>query len=74
MDFYKNWEAAFRACNQEDREKSKAHWLKCHAENLASGRLDMIIFSAQILAHIENVENEGIIKWRIPFPICQPIK
>lgn len=58
MNFYKNWEYAFRACNQEDREKSKNHWLKCHAENLESGRYDLIIFGAQILAYIENVENE----------------
>ena len=58
MSVYKYWEAAFRACNLEDREKSKNHWLKCHEENLKSGRHDLIIFSAQILAHIAIVENE----------------
>lgn len=36
----------------------KKHWEKCHAENLKSGRYDLIIFSAQMLATIEAAENE----------------
>lgn len=42
--------------SEEDRQKSKSHWLKCHEENLKSGREDMIIFSAQILAMITKAE------------------
>lgn len=62
MSHYKNWEAAFRACNQEDREKSKEHWLKYHKENLERGEPDLITFSAEILKHIAIVENEGSVK------------
>lgn len=35
-----------------EREESRQHWLKCHAENICSGRDDLIIFSAKILAAI----------------------
>lgn len=58
MDYYENWKSLYKAASLEERNKSKVHWLKCHAENLESGRHDLIIHSAQILAHIAIVENE----------------
>ena len=62
MSVYKYWESAFRACNQEDREKSKAYWLKYHEESVKRGEPDLIGFSAQILEHIAIVEKEGSVK------------
>ena len=56
--YYESLGERYRAASPEVRAASKAHWLKCHRENLASGRQDMIIFTAQILAQISMVENE----------------
>lgn len=56
--YYESLGERYRAASPEVRAASKAHWLKCHKENLASGRQDMIIFTAQILAQISMVESE----------------
>ena len=56
--YYESVGERYRAASPELRAASKAHWFKCHKENLASGRQDMIIFTAQILAQISMVENE----------------
>ena len=56
--YYESMGERYRSATPEVRAASKDHWLKCHKENLASGRQDMIIFTAQILAQISLVENE----------------
>ena len=38
------------------RSESKAHWLKCHAENLQRERQDLILFSSNNLAAITLAE------------------
>lgn len=49
-DFYLNHTIRYIESDEETRKASKAHWLKCHAENLASDRFDLWTFSAKILA------------------------
>lgn len=48
--FYDRYFAQYLTADADARKASKEHWLKCHRKNLASGRGEMIIFSAQILA------------------------
>lgn len=57
--YYQSIGEHYRAASPELRAASKAHWIKCHRQNLESGRQDMIIFTAQILAQIAIVENES---------------
>ncbi len=52
MNYYKNYFLQYIAAPEAIREESRRHWLKCHAENVLSGREDLIIFSAKILASI----------------------
>lgn len=52
MEWYKNHFLLYMAQDEKTREASRRHWLKCHAENMASGRDEMIIFSAKMLAGI----------------------
>lgn len=50
-NFYEEYGKRFAACKDEARkEASRQHWLECHKKNLESGRLDLIIFSAQMLS------------------------
>ena len=56
--YYQSIGEHYRAASPELRAASKAHWIKCHRQNLESGRRDMIIFTAQILAQIAIVDNE----------------
>lgn len=60
MTYYKNWALAYNECNDEMKQKSREHWRKVHAENLKDGRSDLYMFSAQILAAIELVDNGRI--------------
>ena len=57
--YYESIGERYRAASPEVRAESKAHWIKCHRQNLESGRQDMIIFTAQILAQIAIVDNEN---------------
>lgn len=52
MNYYKNYFLRYISANEATRKASRQHWLKCHAENVLSGREDLIIFSAKILASI----------------------
>ena len=52
MNYYKNYFLRYISASAAEREESRQHWLKCHAENICSGRDDLIIFSAKILAAI----------------------
>lgn len=52
MNYYKDYFLRYISANTAVREASRKHWLKCHAENVLSGREDLIIFSAKILASI----------------------
>lgn len=52
MNYYERYYRYFLESSDEMRQKSKAHWLEKHEENLKSGREDLIIFSASILAQI----------------------
>lgn len=57
--YYESVGERYRAASPELRAASKAHWIKCHRQNLESGRQDMIIFTAQILAQIAIVDSEN---------------
>lgn len=57
--YYQSIGEHYRAASPELRAASKAHWIKCHRQNLESGRQDMIIFTAQILAQIAIVDSEN---------------
>lgn len=56
FDFYSSHTIRYIEADAQSRKESKDHWLKCHAENVASGREDMIIFSSKILAAISLAE------------------
>lgn len=53
MDFYKQYMMRYMMTDTESRRSAKQHWVKCHLENVASGRDDLIIFSAKILGAID---------------------
>lgn len=50
LSFYENQIIRYLESDSETRQKSKEHWLKCHAENVLSGRDDLIMFTSKILA------------------------
>lgn len=52
MDYYKTFFARYINSDAETRAASRDHWIKCHIKNIESGREDLIIFSAKILAAI----------------------
>lgn len=56
IDFYSSHTIRYIEADTQSRKESKDHWIKCHAENVASGREDMIIFSSKILAAISLAE------------------
>ena len=56
MNYYEQYKERYAAADKETRKASREHWQRVHAENLASGRHDLIIFSAQILAMICTVD------------------
>ena len=56
MDYYKTYMTRYIMADTETRAASKKHWIECHIENIASGREDLIIFSAKILGAIAVAE------------------
>nr|DAQ52656.1 MAG TPA: hypothetical protein [Caudoviricetes sp.] len=52
MDFYKQYMVRYMMADAGARKSAKQHWVKCHLENVASGRDDLITFSAKILGAI----------------------
>lgn len=50
LSFYENQIIRYLESDSEIRQKSKEHWLKCHAENVLSSRDDLIMFTSKILA------------------------
>lgn len=56
--YYKKWAEMYRQASKANRAASKAHWIKTHRENIQSGREDLIMFSASILAEIALIESE----------------
>ena len=52
MNYYKDYFLRYIAAEPHIRKASKKHWLTCHAKNVASGRKDLIIFSAKMLGSI----------------------
>ena len=57
-NYYHEYYERFLAADARTRAESKAHWIACHKKNIASGRDDLIIFSAKILAAIALAENK----------------
>ena len=53
MDFYKQYMVRYMMADVGTRKRAKQHWAKCHLENVASGRDDLIVFSAKILGAID---------------------
>ena len=53
MDFYKQYMERYMMADVGTRKSAKQHWVKRHLENVASGRDDLIIFSAKILEAID---------------------
>jgi hypothetical protein len=56
QDFYLQYAARYAAQPPEAKKAAREHWTRAHAENLLSGRFDMIVFSAQILAAMDTIE------------------
>lgn len=52
MEWYKDHFLAYIKAAPEVREESRKHWIRCHKENISSGREDLIIFSAKMLGSI----------------------
>jgi hypothetical protein len=57
-DFYQVYADRYRAADDQTRKAARAHWTKCHAANMQTGRDDMIIFSARIMATIAVIDAE----------------
>lgn len=56
MNIYERFYEMYKNANEDLRKESKEHWLKCHSENVAADREDLIIFSARHLAIIAMIE------------------
>lgn len=52
MNYYDLYYTRYLQADEQARADSKRHWLQCHEANVATGRDDLTIFSAQILARI----------------------
>ena len=63
LNFYDSFMIHYAESSDETKKMSKDHWLKCHMENVKSGRKDMIIFSNQILARIAIVDNGKYVEY-----------
>ncbi len=49
-NFYENYGKRYAACKDEAKKAAaRDHWKRCHKENLAKGRYDLIMFSGQML-------------------------
>ncbi len=57
-DFYTDRMEAYKRASNELRRQSREHWTKIHKENMESGRSDLIMFSAQILAAYDLADAE----------------
>lgn len=57
---YQIYAETYRRLSPDRRSEYKAHYLEWHRRNLESGRQDLIIFTAQILAEIAAVDNENL--------------
>ena len=58
IDFYKERAIAYKKASDELRKQSRDHWIAVHRENLASGRDDLIMFSANVLAAYDLADAE----------------
>lgn len=58
QNFYKKYADRYRAADEQTRKASREHWTRTHAANMETGRNDIIIFSAQILAAIATIDAE----------------
>lgn len=56
MDYYKQYMVNYLSMDDAMQLRAKLHWTRCHLNNIASGRQDLIIFSAQILKAIESAD------------------
>ena len=56
-DYYRTAQERYMRADPETRKASREHWTRVHAENMKSGREDLIIFSAQILAAYDTADN-----------------
>ena len=55
-NYYATYAIRYYEADQQTRNDAKRHWQECHADNLRSGREDLIIFSAKMLGSIEMAE------------------
>ena len=55
-NFYYKYAAKYSTATADMKAEARAHWTRCHAENILSGRNDLIIFSAQILAAMDTAD------------------
>ena len=49
MEYYKEWFFRYLRADEDTRKASIEHWTEKHAENVLTGREDLIIFSAKML-------------------------
>lgn len=56
MSFYDRYAFNYMCASQEVRTATKEHYRRKHAENIRSGRKDLIVFTGQILEAIKAAE------------------
>ena len=56
FDFYQNHAILYNESDEQTRQASREHWQKIHAENVKSGRADMVMFSARLLADMAMID------------------
>lgn len=60
-NYYEQYAVRYAAADDAMRTAAREHWTRCHIENLKTGRNDLIIFSAQMLAAMDIVDaKEGL--------------
>ena len=56
MDYYKTHALRYFLADEKTKQASREHWERVHIENVNSGREDLIIFSARIIANIALID------------------
>ena len=57
-NFYIEQGKRYKAASEELKKASRAYWTRLHAENVTTGRADLIMFSGQVLAQYDLVDAE----------------
>ena len=56
FSYYESFAIRYHESGEDLRRRSREHWQRIHAENVKSGREDLIVFSARHLAEMAMID------------------